>query len=100
MYNITHLSGNKRLYVHEDDALYTTEGSSKCTTFKHAVPSVIHVLFLLLLQIHQHVDCEIIYITPSLNTSCPQRSCSTFMQYTSNPNPVLTSGATARKSWP
>ena len=50
---------------------------------------VLRVLFLLLLQIHQHVDCEVIYITPSLNTSCPQRSCSTFTQYTSNPNPGL-----------
>ena len=46
----------------------------------------VHVL-LLLLQICQRVDGEVIYITPSLNAPCPQRSCFSLTEYINNPDP-------------
>ena len=49
---------------------------------------IYYVLFLLL-QVFQYTDCEVIYITPSLNTPCHQRSCLSLTQYINNPNPGL-----------
>ena len=50
----------------------------------------IHVIFWLsLLQVYQHVDCEVVYITPSVNAPCSQRSCFNLTQYISDPNPGL-----------
>lgn len=47
------------------------------------------VLFLLL-QIYQNIDCDIILIKPSLNTTCPQGGpCFTLTQYANNPSTAL-----------